>query len=96
MPAPSGAVFLAQGGTLGPGKDYGLHARTIHVAAPDHIVGGFSGGRRHTVDARHNRPRIGRILMARGRDATDAAISTAFGANKLVTFKVVTEEMPQG
>jgi hypothetical protein len=34
--------------------------------------------------------------MARGRDATDAAISTAFGANKLVTFKVVTEEMVQG
>jgi hypothetical protein len=78
MPAPSGAFFLAQGGTLSPGKDFGRHARTVHVAA------------------RHNRPRIGRILMARGRDATDAAISTAFGANKLVTFKVVTEEMPQG
>lgn len=55
----------------------------------------YLDGRWHTVDARHNTPRIGRILMARGRDATDAAISTAFGANTLVTFKVVTEEVPQ-
>ena len=54
----------------------------------------YLGGRWHTVDARHNSPRIGRILMARGRDATDAAISTAFGANKLVKFTVVTEEVP--
>ena len=55
----------------------------------------YLDGRWHTVDARHNKPRIGRILMARGRDATDAAISTAFGANTLVTFKVVTEEVAQ-
>ena len=47
----------------------------------------------HTVDARHNQPRIGRILMARGRDATDAAISTAFGAAKLVHFEVFTDEV---
>lgn len=53
----------------------------------------FLDGRWHTVDARHNVPRIGRILMARGRDATDAAISTAFGANTLVQFKVITEEV---
>jgi transglutaminase-like putative cysteine protease len=45
-----------------------------------------------TFDARHNTPRIGRILMARGRDATDAAITTAFGPNTLVQFKVITEE----
>ncbi len=44
----------------------------------------YLDGRWHTADARHNRPRIGRILMARGRDAIDAAISTAFGANTLV------------
>ena len=55
----------------------------------------YLGGRWHTVDARHNSPRIGRILMARGRDATDAAISTAFGANTLVKFTVVTEEVRQ-
>ena len=56
----------------------------------------FLGGHWHTLDARHNEPRIGRILMARGRDATDAAISTAFGTAKLVTFKVFTDEMPPG
>ena len=53
----------------------------------------FLNGTWHAVDARHNRPRIGRILMARGRDATDAAISTVFGTAKLVQFKVVTEEV---
>jgi transglutaminase-like putative cysteine protease len=54
----------------------------------------FLDGTWHTVDARHNRPRIGRILMARGRDATDAAISTAFGTANLVQFTVVTREIP--
>ena len=47
-----------------------------------------------TFDARHNKPRIGRILMARGRDATDAAITTNFGPAFLARFKVVTEELP--
>jgi transglutaminase-like putative cysteine protease len=53
----------------------------------------FLGGRWYTFDARHNKPRIGRILMARGRDATDVAISTSFGPSRLVNFTVVTEEM---
>jgi transglutaminase-like putative cysteine protease len=53
----------------------------------------FLGGRWHTVDARHNRPRIGRIVMARGRDATDAAISTAFGVARLLHFEVITDEV---
>jgi transglutaminase-like putative cysteine protease len=39
----------------------------------------FVGGRWHTFDARHNVPRISRILIARGRDAADVAISTTFG-----------------
>ncbi len=47
-----------------------------------------------TFDARHNRPRVGRILMARGRDATDAAITTTFGAARLAEFKVITDEIP--
>ncbi len=55
----------------------------------------FLGGRWRTFDARHGAPRIGRILMARGRDATDAAITTAFGRADLATFKVVTEEVPE-
>lgn len=53
----------------------------------------YLGGRWRVMDARHNRPRIGRILMARGRDATDAAITTSFGPNLLAGFKVVCEEI---
>jgi transglutaminase-like putative cysteine protease len=55
----------------------------------------YLGGAWHTVDARHNHPRIGRVLMARGRDAADVAISTTFGPNILSGFKVVTEEVAQ-
>ncbi|QQS13348.1 MAG: transglutaminase family protein [Rhodospirillales bacterium] len=51
------------------------------------------GGGWYTFDARHNRPRIGRVLMARGRDATDVALSNAFGANTLAGFKVWTDEL---
>jgi transglutaminase-like putative cysteine protease len=55
----------------------------------------FLGGRWRTFDARHNRPRIGRICMARGRDATDVAITTAFGRADLTGFTVVTEEVAE-
>jgi transglutaminase-like putative cysteine protease len=51
------------------------------------------GGRWYTFDARHNTPRIGRVLMATGRDATDVAISTSFGPSQLVSFNVVTDEV---
>jgi transglutaminase-like putative cysteine protease len=53
----------------------------------------YLGGAWHAVDARHNHPRIGRIAMACGRDATDAAISTAFGTAELVEFSVITNEV---
>jgi transglutaminase-like putative cysteine protease len=53
----------------------------------------FLDGRWFTFDARHNRPRTGRILIAYGRDASDVAISTSFGEAKLERFKVVTEEV---
>jgi hypothetical protein len=53
----------------------------------------YLGGRWYTFDARHNTPRVGRILMARGRDATDAAIVTSFGPCTLASFKVTTEEV---
>ncbi|RJT29848.1 transglutaminase family protein [Mesorhizobium waimense] len=46
-----------------------------------------------TFDPRHNRPRIGRILMATGCDATDVALSTSFGPSRLARFEVVTEEV---
>jgi transglutaminase-like putative cysteine protease len=53
----------------------------------------YLGGRWHTVDARNNEPRIGRILMARGRDATDVALSTQFGPAIMTGFNVITEEI---
>jgi transglutaminase-like putative cysteine protease len=53
----------------------------------------YLGGRWYTFDARYNMPRIGRILMAHGRDATDVAIVTSFGPCTLVNFKVMTDEV---
>ena len=55
----------------------------------------FLAGRWYTMDARHNHPRIGRIVMGRGRDAADVAMSTAFGVARLVRFEVVTDEKVQ-
>jgi transglutaminase-like putative cysteine protease len=52
----------------------------------------FLEGGWYTFDARHNRPRIGRILMARGRDAADVALSTSFGPSRLAEFNVTTYE----
>jgi transglutaminase-like putative cysteine protease len=56
----------------------------------------FLGGRWHTFDARNNTRRIGRVLMARGRDAADVAISTTFGPNTLSRFSVQTERINPG
>jgi transglutaminase-like putative cysteine protease len=53
----------------------------------------FLGDRWHTFDARHNTPRIGRIVMARGRDAGDVPITMAFGQNTLTRFEVTTYEV---
>jgi transglutaminase-like putative cysteine protease len=53
----------------------------------------FLGGHWYTFDARNNVPRIGRVLIARGRDAADVAISSTFGPNTLTSFKVWTEEV---
>jgi transglutaminase-like putative cysteine protease len=52
------------------------------------------GGRWYTFDARHNAPRIGRILMAHGRDATDVALYS-FGMTKLASFNVHTGEVTE-
>lgn len=60
----------------------------------DVYLRGPGGGRWYTFDARHNRPRIGRILMARGRDATDVALTTTFGSHALPVFRVITDEVP--
>ncbi|PYL45737.1 MAG: transglutaminase [Verrucomicrobia bacterium] len=53
----------------------------------------FLGDKWHAFDARHNQRRIGRILMAVGRDAADVALTTNFGSAKLIKFEVVTEEV---
>ena len=57
-------------------------------------LNGSSGGRWYTFDARHDARRIGRIVIARGRDATDVAISTSFGTALLAQFDVHTDAVP--
>ncbi len=52
-------------------------------------------GRWWTFDARHNQPRIGRVLMAVGLDASDVAMTTAFGTANLMQFTVFTDEVRQ-
>jgi transglutaminase-like putative cysteine protease len=53
----------------------------------------YLGGQWWTFDARHNKPRIGRVMMAFGRDAADVALTTSFGVTKLEKFVVWTDEM---
>ena len=53
----------------------------------------FLDGHWYTFDARNNMPRIGRVLIARGRDAADVAISSTFGPNTLTSFRVWTDEV---
>jgi transglutaminase-like putative cysteine protease len=66
---------------------------------PPYAVGDFAawfeaylGGQWYTFDPRNNVPRIGRVLIARGRDAADVAIATTFGPNTLESFKVWTDD----
>jgi transglutaminase-like putative cysteine protease len=53
----------------------------------------YLGDRWWTFDARNNKPRIGRVLIARGRDAADVAITTSFGTSTLTSFTVVADEV---
>ena len=55
----------------------------------------YLGGAWYTFDPRNNEPRIGRILVGRGRDAVDVPLSNAFGPNTLVGFKVWTDEISE-
>ncbi|MGD1277254.1 MAG: transglutaminase family protein [Tepidisphaeraceae bacterium] len=55
----------------------------------------FLGGQWYAFDGRHNLPRIGRIVMARGRDAADVALTTSFGPSRLVKFSVITEALAE-
>jgi transglutaminase-like putative cysteine protease len=56
----------------------------------------FLDGRWYTFDPRNNTRRIGRVLIARGRDAGDVAISSTFGPNTLQSFKVWADELRTG
>jgi transglutaminase-like putative cysteine protease len=69
---------------------------------PPYAVGDFAawmevylGGGWYTFDPRNNVPRIGRVLLARGRDASDVAIATTFGPNTLESFQVWTDEVAE-
>jgi transglutaminase-like putative cysteine protease len=53
----------------------------------------YLGGQWYTFDPRNNTPRIGRILIARGRDAADVALSSTFGQNTLASFQIWTDEV---
>ena len=56
----------------------------------------YLGGEWHVFDPRNNTPRIGRILIAQGRDAADVPLSNAFGPNELKGFRVWTDEVIDG
>ena len=75
-------------GDIGTPKPWG----TMDFAAWFEV---FLDGRWHTFDARNNTPRVGRVLLARGRDACDVAIANTFGPNILTRFQVWTDEVAQ-
>ncbi len=83
IPARYCTGYLGDMGTLPP---YGVgdFAAWIEV---------YLGGKWHTFDPRNHVPRIGRVLIARGRDAADVAIVTTFGPNTLESFTVWTDEI---
>jgi transglutaminase-like putative cysteine protease len=85
IPARYCTGYLGDMGTLPP---YGV----MDFAAWFEV---YLGDGWHTFDARNNVPRIGRVLIARGRDAADVAIATTFGQNTLESFKVWTDEITE-
>src|SRR3954466_8077799 len=54
----------------------------------------YLGGRWHAFDPRNNAPRVGRILIAHGRDAADVPLTHSFGPNILSGFRVWADEAP--
>jgi transglutaminase-like putative cysteine protease len=85
IPARYCTGYLGDMGTLPP---YGVPDFAAWFEA-------YVGGGWYTFDARNNMPRIGRVLIARGRDAADVAITTTFGPNTLESFKVWTDEVSE-
>ncbi|MGD0981495.1 MAG: transglutaminase family protein [Solirubrobacteraceae bacterium] len=71
-----------------PAIDVPLPAEPMDFAA---WFEAYLGGRWHTFDARNNRPRIGRVVVGRGRDAIDVALITSFGPLAMTGFEVRAE-----
>jgi transglutaminase-like putative cysteine protease len=55
----------------------------------------YVDGAWRTFDARHNFPRIGRVVVARGRDAVDAALTTSYGISQLIRMEVWADEVAE-
>ncbi len=55
----------------------------------------FLDGQWHTFDPRNNKRRIGRIMVAYGRDAADVPLIHSFGPHLLQNFLVWTDEVPE-
>jgi transglutaminase-like putative cysteine protease len=85
IPARYCTGYLGDTGTLPP---YGVPDFAAWMEV-------YIGGGWYIFDPRNNVPRIGRVLIARGRDAADVAIATTFGPNTLESFKVWTDEVAE-
>lgn len=81
IPARYVSGYLTEVGITSDGRPMDFHA----------WFEAYLGGKWHTFDARHNRPRTGRVAMAHGRDAVDVALTTSFGVIDLVYFEVTAE-----
>jgi transglutaminase-like putative cysteine protease len=86
IPARYCTGYLGDTGTLPP---YGVPDLAAWMEV-------YLGGTWYIFDPRNNVPRIGRVLIARGRDAADVAIATTFGPNTLESFKIWTDEIAEG
>jgi len=85
IPARYCTGYLGDTGTLPP---YGVPDFAAWMEV-------YLGGAWYIFDPRNNVPRIGRVLIARGRDAADVAIATTFGPNTLESFKIWTDEVAE-
>jgi transglutaminase-like putative cysteine protease len=85
IPARYCTGYLGDAGTLPP---YGVPDLAAWMEV-------YLGGEWYIFDPRNNVPRIGRVLIARGRDAADVAIATTFGPNMLESFKIWTDEVEE-
>ena len=85
IPARYCTGYLGDTGTLPP---YGVPDLAAWIEV-------YIGGAWYIFDPRNNVPRIGRVLIARGRDAADVAIVTTFGPNELESFNIWTDEVTE-